>query len=197
MKKLVTAMNKIMIRKLTIVPTLFGIIALVTASCAGSGGSGGSGGSDNSDRSTSSGTTSTSSLRITNYTSRTILYLYVSPSSQNLWGIDQLRESTIGVGESFTLNSIPCGRNYDVKVKSSLRSYYKWDQYFECGHSYYWNISSSSSRADRENQDSSIMSSEEGSKPESRPTIDAEILKIESNEEESSNASNSYQIFED
>jgi len=196
MKKLVTVMNTIMIRKLTVVPALLGLVALIVSACAGSGGS--SGGSDESNRSSSnSSTASTTSLRVTNYTSRSILYLYISPSSQNLWGIDQLREATIGVGESFTLHSIPCGENYDVKAKSSLRSYYKWDQYFECGYSYYWNISSSSSRTDRENQESATTGNEKESKPESRPTNDTEIIKIESNEEKSSSATSAYQISED
>ena len=41
MKKLVTVMNTIMIRKLTVVPALLGLVALIVSACAGSGGSSG------------------------------------------------------------------------------------------------------------------------------------------------------------
>ena len=153
--------------------------------------------SDNSERSLSdSSKASTASLRITNYTNSSILYLYVSPSSQNLWGDDQLGSSTIGVGENLTLINIPCGRSYDVKAVSSLKNYYNLDNYFECGVSYYWNISVSSSRTDRKNQESAIVINEEGSKPASRPAIDTETLGTEDDEKESGSLTQPYQISE-
>jgi len=43
MKKLVTAMNKIMIRKLTIVPAILGITAMIISACSAGGGGGGGG----------------------------------------------------------------------------------------------------------------------------------------------------------
>jgi len=44
MKKLVTVMNTIMIRKLTVVPAILGITALIISACSAGGGGGGGGG---------------------------------------------------------------------------------------------------------------------------------------------------------
>ncbi|UXI68580.1 hypothetical protein [Tahibacter amnicola] len=41
--------------------------------------------------------------------------LYFSPTEQREWGPDQLGSHTIGNGETFTLNGVPCD-SYDVRV---------------------------------------------------------------------------------
>lgn len=51
----------------------------------------------------------------TNTGSVEICELYLSPSQQNEWGVDQLGGATIPVGETFTLTNIPSG-TYDGKV---------------------------------------------------------------------------------
>jgi hypothetical protein len=65
----------------------------------------------------------TGSWRVVNNSSRTIMNLYISPTSSSSWGVDQLGSSTIAPGASFTVNNIPAG-TYDSKiVMSSGNSY--------------------------------------------------------------------------
>ena len=52
---------------------------------------------------------------IVNRSDYTIYQLFISPSRSSRWGRDQLGRRTIRPGQSFTLNSIPCGL-YDMKV---------------------------------------------------------------------------------
>lgn len=51
----------------------------------------------------------------TNTGSVDICELYLSPASQEEWGVDQLAGQTIAVGEQFTLRNIPAGL-YDAKA---------------------------------------------------------------------------------
>ena len=52
---------------------------------------------------------------IVNKSSFDIYHLFLSPEDKGAWGPDQLGETVIHSGESFTLNDIPCGE-YDVKL---------------------------------------------------------------------------------
>lgn len=52
---------------------------------------------------------------IVNKSSYAIYQLFLSPSNRRAWGRDQLRRKVIRPGDSYTLNSIPCGL-YDIKV---------------------------------------------------------------------------------
>ena len=52
---------------------------------------------------------------VVNQSSYTFMRLYLSSSTRRAWGPDQLGRKTIAPGNSFTLNSIPCGL-YDVKL---------------------------------------------------------------------------------
>ncbi|MDY7080119.1 MAG: hypothetical protein SXV54_24830 [Chloroflexota bacterium] len=54
-------------------------------------------------------------LEIINDSGADIWYVYLSPSSSDEWGDDQLGDTVIAAGESFTLTDIPFG-TYDVKA---------------------------------------------------------------------------------
>lgn len=55
------------------------------------------------------------SIKINNKTDWDIYHLYLSPTSSNKWGPDQLDNDVLESGSSFTLTDIPCGE-YDIKV---------------------------------------------------------------------------------
>ncbi len=44
-----------------------------------------------------------------------IYAMYLSPTHESHWGLDQLRKHVLESGTSFTLNGIPCG-DYDLKL---------------------------------------------------------------------------------
>jgi hypothetical protein len=75
------------------------------------------GNSTSSDSGSSSGGRSgdSASVRVVNESSNTIMYLYISPTSEREWGQDRLGSSTIASGASFTVPNLPCG-NYDIRV---------------------------------------------------------------------------------
>lgn len=80
-------------------------------------------------------------IKIVNNTSINIWYLYISPSSSDSWGNDQLGEDIIPAGGSFTLGNIPSGE-YDLKVmnKDQNRKKIVVNNVFEGGNSYTWTI---------------------------------------------------------
>ncbi len=62
------------------------------------------------------GEANSSDVTIVNDSNYTIYYLYVSPTSDNMWGEDQLGSEVISAnGGSFTLTNIPCD-SYDVRL---------------------------------------------------------------------------------
>jgi hypothetical protein len=54
-------------------------------------------------------------ITITNNSSREIRHVYLSPTNQDNWGPDQLNNSVIAPGGSFTLANVSCGSS-DIKV---------------------------------------------------------------------------------
>lgn len=56
-----------------------------------------------------------STFTITNGTNYTIVYLYMSPTSQSTWGPDQLGSNVLSPGGSFTLTGIGCDA-YDIRL---------------------------------------------------------------------------------
>lgn len=60
----------------------------------------------------------TGSVKVTNNSSLSIYFLYLSPTSSSSWGPDQLGSTTIPIGGSFTVYDIPPD-TYDLKVTSS------------------------------------------------------------------------------
>jgi hypothetical protein len=55
-------------------------------------------------------------VTVQNYSSQTVGYLYVSPSSSSSWGTDQLGSTTISPGNSFTLYHLEVGY-YDLLIE--------------------------------------------------------------------------------
>ena len=112
--------------------------------CPGEEGGGGGGGSVGGDGGETGGGTgsSTASLRVSNQSSISIWYLYVSPSESSSWGSDQLGANVLSPGESFNLTGIPCGRSYDLKVEGSSHNTLatRWSVYFACGESFNWRL---------------------------------------------------------
>jgi hypothetical protein len=49
-----------------------------------------------------------SSITVVNNSGLTIHHLYISPPDQNEWSSDQLNDSMIGPGGSFTLSNVSC-----------------------------------------------------------------------------------------
>lgn len=86
----------------------------------------------------------TSNLMVVNNSGTTIYYLYVSPSTSSSWGSDQLGSRVVSPGQSFTLGSIPCGINYDLRAEGSGHSglAQRFGVYFACGSTITWTFSS-------------------------------------------------------
>jgi hypothetical protein len=55
------------------------------------------------------------SVKITNRSDWEIHHLFLSPTSTDDWGPDQLQDAVLGTGESFILTGLPCD-SYDVKL---------------------------------------------------------------------------------
>ena len=54
-------------------------------------------------------------IKVINQSKWEIHHLFLSSTSEEKWGPDQLGDETIGTGESFTLTHIDCD-DYDIKV---------------------------------------------------------------------------------
>lgn len=54
-------------------------------------------------------------VTVENQSDFAIYHFFLSPTEQEEWGIDQLRQHVIAPGESFNLNGIPCN-DYDAKL---------------------------------------------------------------------------------
>lgn len=105
---------------------------------AGDGGGSGGGGGGSAGEASSS----VSSLRVVNQSSLTVWYLYVSPSTSSSWGPDQLGSHVISPGGTFTVNDIPCGRNYDLKIEGAGHTTLatRYGVYFSCGSTMSWRL---------------------------------------------------------
>jgi len=60
-------------------------------------------------------TPSTSSIAVTNSTTLEIRHLYLSPTTADNWGPDQLNGATIAPNGSFTITGVSCGQG-SIKV---------------------------------------------------------------------------------
>jgi hypothetical protein len=64
---------------------------------------------------TRAGRAPTSSIAVTNSSTLEIRHLYLSPTTDENWGPDQLDGSTISPNGSFTINGVSCGQG-SIKV---------------------------------------------------------------------------------
>jgi hypothetical protein len=86
---------------------------------------------------------STATLIVQNDSSQTIFYLYVSPTIESDWGPDQLGASNVlPPGESFQLNDIPCGVQYDLMAADAYNEPLAatFENYFACGDTLTWRL---------------------------------------------------------
>ena len=82
-------------------------------------------------------------LIVQNDSSETIFYLYVSRSIDPDWGPDQLGSSTvIDPGESFRLEGIPCGIDYDLMATDAYDQPLAttFGNRFACGDTLTWRL---------------------------------------------------------
>ncbi len=48
------------------------------------------------------------SINVTNNSGKDIVHIYLSPPENDSWGADQLNDTTLGAGQSVTLDNISC-----------------------------------------------------------------------------------------
>lgn len=85
-------------------------------------------------------TPATTSITLINNSSREIRHVYLSPTSQDNWGPDQIGGSMIGSGGgSYTLNNVSCNQA-DIKVIAEDQNGCFLYQVVACGQSSTWTI---------------------------------------------------------
>ena len=82
-------------------------------------------------------------VTIQNSSAWSIYELYVSPTTDDAWGDDQLGTEVISTGESFDLTRVPCG-SYDVKLVDEDSDVCVLNAVDICGKSNTWVIDSES-----------------------------------------------------
>ena len=83
---------------------------------------------------------------INNDTDESVYYFYITPSSNSSWGSDFLGSGTLGPGQTFTINNIPCNDTYDFAAlgSSQTRGAIQYNINFSgvCGGGKNWTITS-------------------------------------------------------
>ncbi len=93
----------------------------------------------------SSEASSTTSVTIVNNSNRQIVHLYLSPTTQEDWGPDQLNSSTISPGGTYNLNGVACSGS-DIKVIAEDQDGCFLYQVVTCGEASTWTMTSSTAR---------------------------------------------------
>lgn len=81
-------------------------------------------------------------LIVRNESDLTVWYLYVSPSTSETWGPDQLGGDLLTPGESITVNDVPCDREYDFKAAGDRNVNLKTrrDTFLPCDETVVWTL---------------------------------------------------------
>ena len=79
------------------------------------------------------------SVKIINQSKWEIHQLYLSSSSEESWGPDQLGEHVLTKGDEYTLTNIPCD-DYDIKVVDEDGDECVIEEVRLCGDESYWKI---------------------------------------------------------
>lgn len=79
------------------------------------------------------------SVKVINQSKWEIHHLYLSPSSEEHWGPDQLGEDVLKKGDSITLTGIDCDA-YDIKVVDEDGDECVIEEVSLCNDSSYWKI---------------------------------------------------------
>ena|ERR1700730_7731190 len=82
----------------------------------------------------------TSAITIVNNSSREIRHLFLSPPDSDKWGPDQLHDSTITPGNSFTVADVSCAQD-TIKVIAEDQNGCFLYQTVSCGENATWTIS--------------------------------------------------------
>ncbi len=93
----------------------------------------------------SSARTATTSVSIVNNSSREIRNVYLSHVNRDDWSGNQLGDSTISPGQSFTLNNVACDQQ-QVKVIGEDQDGCFVSTVVDCGSSATWTITNDSAR---------------------------------------------------
>lgn len=85
------------------------------------------------------------SVTITNNSGREIRHIYLSPTSQDNWGADQLGATAISPGGSYTMSDVAC-TGADIKVIAEDQDGCFLYQVVSCGQSSTWTVTNESAR---------------------------------------------------
>jgi hypothetical protein len=85
--------------------------------------------------------TASTSITIVNNSAREIKHVYLSSTSQDNWGPDQLNNSVISTGGSFQLSNVSCSAA-DIKVIAENEDGCFYYHVASCGMSESWTIAS-------------------------------------------------------
>ena len=88
---------------------------------------------------------SSTSVSIVNNSSRGIVHVYLSPTGQDNWGPDQLNNSTIAPGGSYSLNGVACSGS-DIKVIAEDEDGCFMYKVVTCGQASTWTLTSETAR---------------------------------------------------
>ncbi|HAF23151.1 MAG TPA: hypothetical protein DCK93_09630 [Blastocatellia bacterium] len=83
--------------------------------------------------------TTTTAVTIFNNSAREIKHVYFSPTDQDNWGPDQLNNTVISIGGSFTLSNVSCNAA-DIKVIAENEDGCFFYRIVSCGESGSWTI---------------------------------------------------------
>src|SRR5215216_5265062 len=84
-------------------------------------------------------------ITIVNNSSREVRHVYLSPPDQNNWGSDQLVNSVIPNGGSFTISNVSCGGS-SIKVIAEDQDGCFIYQVVTCSENVTWTIASNAAR---------------------------------------------------
>lgn|GEM_PF-5679016 len=77
-------------------------------------------------------------LKIVNHSSLSINYLYIAPSTNYSWGVNQLQTDPVGPNSTCSIKNIPPG-NYDLKaIFSNWQSVTRYGVVFTSGETKVW-----------------------------------------------------------
>lgn len=86
-------------------------------------------------------TPSTSSIAVTNSSTLEIRHLYLSPTTEENWGPDQLNGATVAPNGSFTITGVSCGQG-TIKVIAEDQNGCFFYKTVECSSDSTWTIAS-------------------------------------------------------
>lgn len=79
------------------------------------------------------------SITVTNNSSRSIHFLYLSPANEDNWGPDQLNNASLNNGQSVTLSNVSCGGT-QIKVIAEDSDGCFLSSVVSCGDNAQWTI---------------------------------------------------------